>query len=107
MGGNLFEIVYLQRKSLNHLHTFWDATAHQYSEVKVPLTDTSYAKLQGYAENVTAEFPRGSADLKTEMTHKTFDSWIDESGEKAKTSAYFNLEIHSGDTITDEYLEQA
>lgn len=106
MGGNKFEIVYLKKKSLSNLHSFWDSTSHLYGEIKVPLTESTYERLQGYAEEITTEFSRDavSAELKK---HSDFDGWVIEGGEKALSSAYENQELKSGDTITDEYLEQS
>lgn len=105
MGGNLFEIVYLKKKSLKELHAFWDSTAHIYGEIKVPLTDNTYDRLQGYADEVTEEYSRDS--LKSELKLKTFDDWVQEGGQKAKEQAYWNRQIDSGDTLPDEYVEQA
>lgn len=105
MGGNLFEIVYLKKKSLKELHAFWDSTAHVYGEVKVPLTESNYDKLQGIAKEVTELFPR--TELKEEMKRTTFEEWIQEGGDKAHHNAYYDLKMKSGDTLTDEYVEQA
>ena len=33
MGGNLFEIIYLKKKSYKELHEFWDAIVDQYSSI--------------------------------------------------------------------------
>ena len=44
-GGNDFKIVYLKKKSLNNLHSFWDSSSHQYSEIQVPLSDNNYETL--------------------------------------------------------------
>jgi hypothetical protein len=49
LGGNLFEIIYLKKKTHKELHEFWDSIVDQYSSVQVPLTDTSFAKLTEYA----------------------------------------------------------
>lgn len=105
MGGNKFEIVYLKKKSLKELHAFWDSTAHVYGEVKVPLSESNYDKLQGIAKEVTELYPR--SELVEEMKRTTFESWIEEGGEKAHHNAYYDLKMKSGDTLTDEYVEQA
>ena len=104
LGGNLFEIIYLKKKSYKELHEFWDAIVDQFSSIQVPLTEASYQKLQGYAQNLTAEYPRSS--LVSELNKKTVDEWVNEGGEKARTSAYWNQKIKSGDTLSDQYVTQ-
>lgn len=106
MGGNLFDIVYPKKKSLKHLHTWWDACANKYSaSIKVPLSDAHYEKLQGYAANITEVYNRNT--LKTELKVKNFEDWCIESGEHAFNYGYDKLNLKSGDTITEEYDEAA
>mmetsp|Transcript_14558 Transcript_14558/g.14511 ORF Transcript_14558/g.14511 Transcript_14558/m.14511 type:complete len:193 (+) Transcript_14558:365-943(+) len=106
LGGNLFEIFYPLKHSLKKLHTFWDACANKYSaSIKVPLTDAHYEKLQGYSANITEVWPRSA--LKSELKVKSFEDWCKESGKLAKEVAYDNLNLHSGDTITQEYDDKA
>ena len=106
MGGNKFEINYLKKKSLSNLHSFWDSTSHYYGEVKVPLSESNYDKLQGWASDITGNFTRDdvSAELKK---YTDFDGWVLEGGEKAESSAYMHQELKSGDTLSDEYVEQS
>ena len=105
LGGNKFEIVYEKRKSLNNLHSFWDSTAHQYGEIKVPIDEKKYDKLMVIADEVLEEFPRSK--LNDQLKLKTFDEWVESIGKKAKKDVYQDLNLHSGDKITDEYLAQA
>jgi len=58
LGGNLFQIQYLKKKSYKELHEFWDAIVDQMGSIQLPLTETSLNKLQGFASDVTTEFPR-------------------------------------------------
>jgi len=106
MGGNLFEITYPKKKSIKELHQFWDATAHKYSaSIKVPITDHYYDELQEIAASIGEKYNRST--LRTELKNKTFKSWTEESGKLAFEIAYDSLNLHSGDTITDEYEEMA
>lgn len=102
MGGNKFLITYPKKKSLKQLHGFWDYTANKYSSsIKVPLNDAHYERLQGYAANITEVHNRST--LKTELKVKSFEDWCKESGKHALETAYDNLNLKSGDTITEEY----
>lgn len=106
MGGNLFEINYPPTKSLNELHAYWDSTGHHYSaSIKVPLSDAHYDTLQEISQNITQVYPRSA--LKSELSKKTFEEWVDESGQKAFDFAYDGLKLKPGDTITDEYEARA
>ena len=57
LGGNRFKIDYPKSKITN-LHSYWDSCADQYSELKAPLSDSQFTKLDGYAANITAAYPR-------------------------------------------------
>jgi hypothetical protein len=106
MGGNLFEIDYPATKSLNELHAYWDSTGHHYSaSIKVPLSDHYYEELQEISQNITEVYTRNA--LKSELSKKTFEEWVDESGNKAFEFAYDSLKLKPGDTITDEYEAKA
>lgn len=50
-------IQYLKKKSYKELHEFWDAIVDQFGSVQLPLTETSLSKLQGYATEITNEWP--------------------------------------------------
>ena len=105
LGGNKFDIVYTGKKKLNNLHSFWDSTAHKYNEVKAPLDESKFDRLQVIAEEVTTDYPR--SHFSTELKRKTFDEWVDEIGHKARTDAYGDLSFPTGSTLTEEYVAKA
>lgn len=61
--------------------------------------------MQAIADNVTRKYPREA--LKKELSLKSFEEWVDESGRLAREIAYDNLNLKSGDTITPEYEKKA
>lgn len=69
------------------------------------MKETDYKKLEGYANELMAEHPRSS--FVSELSKKSVDEWIKEGGDKARSSAYWNLKIKSGDTLSDQYVSQA
>lgn len=106
MGGNMFQITYPAKKSLNELHAYWDSTANNYSaSIQVPITDNYFTKLQDISTGITAKWTREA--LKEELKLQTFDQWVTESGKHAYETAYDALKLKSGDTITPEYEQKA
>ena len=69
------------------------------------MKEQQFNDLEKLADELKEEFPRSKlTDL---LKLKTFDEWVPLIGKKAKSSAYYDLKISSGDTLTDEYVEQA
>lgn len=104
MGGNLFMINYGPKKYGN-LHAYWDDTAHSYGEIQAPLAQKDFDKLNTIAVGVTTKYPRSA--LQQELSLKSFEEWVDESGKHAFEAAYDSLNLHSGDTISDAYDARA
>jgi len=104
-GGNLFTIINLEKKSLNQLHKFWDSAAGNYGIIYAPITFKKYKKIQKIVYKITEKYSR--KELRKNLKLAEWLQWIEESRMYALHIVYDNLNLQSGDTLTEEYIERA
>ena len=100
-GGNLFKI---DLPGFKDLHTFWDACLGNYEDIRCPLDQTKFDKIDRIARKVMAKFPRGDKDVETRLKVTSVKEMSVEGVKFAIDRVYKGLTY--GEAPSDDYIER-
>jgi len=102
-GGNKFAIQPVEGVGMWHpcLHELWDWACGYYEHVSRPLHPVERDQIDGYADQVMADFPESSMPASQDLTP---EDWMRESVQEAESFVYKGIE--PGNEPSKTYLDQ-
>lgn len=101
-GGNSWKVTY--NKEIDNLHKLWDSCVDQYGSIWTPISDHYWETLEGFAKDLTQQYPRDHSEIKSKVSDLKFENWAKESHKFAEDYVYDGIEPSS--TPSPEYIER-